>query len=339
MLKRIIIITGAFFSFLFLNSCAENKEKINEEEAIITSTNDTILVKYNEQIKTDPNNPDLYHERAKYFFATQNVEAALADMNRVFILDSSKAEYFITLSALYFSKGMAGNVKASLEKSIELEPKNITALMKLAELYLYLEKHKECIGTIDKVLRIDKYNAKAYFIKGMAFKETGDTAKAVSSFQTTVEQDPEYYHAYMQLGLLFSSANNKLAIDYFNSAIKINPQSTEAYYGLGLFLQENEMYEKAIEAYTIILQIDPIYKHAYYNLGYVHSEYLKDYKAAIGYFSNAIKSSPEYYEAFYMRGLSYERIGDLKNAEADYRASLKIKPDYDLAAMGLNRIV
>nr|MBA3901914.1 tetratricopeptide repeat protein [Bacteroidota bacterium] len=196
----------------------------------------------------------------------------------------------------------------------------------------------ECIVNLDRVLIKDKYNAKAYFIKGMAFKEMGDTAKAVSSFHTTVEQDPDYFHAYMQLGLLYSIKNNRVALDYLNSAIKIKPTSIEAWYAAGKFCQDHGLLEKAKEAYHNILEMDPEHKNAHYNLGYIHSEYLNDYKTAIEHFSDAIMYAPNYQEAHYMRGFAFERLKDPKKAEENYRKALQIDPDFTLAAMGLGRV-
>lgn len=326
-----------FFFILALFSCKNKNADVAEDNAII-ETSDSILIAFNERIKTDPSNPELYHARARYFLQQKNADAAFADMGRVLKLDTTKADYFITLSEIAFTRGQGATVKSALEKAIEVDPDNIEALMKLGELHLYLKNYKEAMGYLDRVLMKDRYNAKAYFIKGMAFKETGDTARAVSSFQTTVEQDPDYYHAYMQLGLLFSDAKKPLALDYLNNALNLDPESIEALYAIGFFAQENNMPEKAIQAYNTILQIDSAYKHAHYNLGYVQSELLKNYKAALKHYSDAIRLYPDFYEAWYMRGYTYERMGDKTSAAADYRASLNIKPDYDLAALGLGRV-
>jgi tetratricopeptide (TPR) repeat protein len=321
-------------------SCSDSKE-INTEEAIITEVKaDSILIGFNERIKKDPNNPDNYFERAKYFFEIKNdYDAAMADMGRVFLIDSTKVDYFLTLSDMYFTKGLAGNVKASLEKALELDNNHKEARMKLAELHLYLKNYKDVLSNIDFILKSDKYNAKGYFIKGIAFKEMGDTAKAVSSLQTTIEQDPEYYNAYMELGVLYSARRHKFALDYLTNALKINPASIEAWYAIGMFCQENGLYERAQEAYNNILEIDADYAFAHYNLGYIHSEYLQDFETAINHYSNAIKVSPQYVDAHYMRGFSYERLKNKEMALENYKMALKISPDYTLASKGLGRIL
>jgi tetratricopeptide (TPR) repeat protein len=338
MQKTLLSLTAAIVTaFILITSC--NNVNIDTEEAIIADTVDSTLISFNERIRNNPNDPELYLSRAKYFLnEKQDADAALADMKRVFLFDSTKADYHFVISDVYFALKKFPNVKESLNKCVELDPYHVDGRMKLAEMELYLRNYNEVLNNLDFLLKKDMFNAKAYFIKGMAFKEMGDTTKAISSFQTTVEQDPDYYHAYMQLGIMFYEKRNKLSLDYFTNALKIKPKSIEALYGGAMFCQDNGMYEKAKEAYFSILDIDPAYRHAHYNLGYIHSEYLNDTKSAILHYSNAIQFSPDYFEAWYMRGFTYERMKEFGKAEADYRKSLELNPDYTLAAKGLSRI-
>jgi len=182
------------------------------------------------------------------------------------------------------------------------------------------------------------YNAQAYFLKGFNFLEMGDTTRAVSSFQTTVEQDPEHFEAYMQLGLLNSIKGDSLAIDYFENALEVEPNNKEAMYGIAMFQQENEMYNEALKTYHEILEYHPNFREAHYNLGYVHMYYLQLYRQASLHFSDAIEVDPNYYQAYYNRGYCFELLGDVNNAIKDYQQSLAIEPSYDLAAKGISRV-
>ncbi|MFN4235340.1 MAG: tetratricopeptide repeat protein [Bacteroidia bacterium] len=332
-----VILTG----IILISSCTSSNKKIEVDENKLTEAgSDTVLIAFNERIKKNPNDPEVYHERAIYYFEKKNdVEAAFADMRRVFAIDTTTSKYFVTLADLYLAKGMSGNVKASLNKAIENDPKNIIAYTKLAELNLYIKDYNACLKSANDVLKIDIYNPRAYFIKGMAYKELGDTAKAISSFQTVIEQDPEYYNAYMQLGILFAALKNPLALDYLNNALNLQPQSIEAYYAMGMFFQETGNINKAIEVYNTILKIDSTYNDAHFNLGYIAMVMQNDMVKAIKHFSDNIKFHPNNYEAFYMRGLCYERIKDKVNAARDYQQALKLYPQYDDAAIALGNLI
>lgn len=322
-------------------SCTNNtSEKELSDTNLTNAGNDSVLIAFNERIKKNPNNPEIYHERALYYFEKKDdIDAAFADMRRVFSVDTTNSKYFVTLADLYLAKGMSGNVKASLTKAIEIDSKNITAYTKLAELNLYTKDYNACLKAADDVLKIDVYNPRAYFIKGMAFKELGDSSKAVSSFQTVVEQDPEYYNAYIQLGLLYSAIKNPLALDYLNNALNLQPQSIEAYYAIAMFFQETGNVNKAIEVYNTILKIEPGYNDAHFNLGYIAMVMQNDMAKAVKHFSDNISYHPNNYEAFYMRGLCYERMKDKASAVRDYQQALNLYPQYDNAAIALGNLI
>ena len=317
-------------------SCGGNKSK--KENKIGKDSVAVELSKLNDEIEKSPNNADLYDKRANYYITKKEFELALSDVRQAMNIDSTKANYFLTLSDIYFAQGKATASQNALQKSIALDPEFIEGYMKLAELNLYLKKYEKTFELIDKALELDKLNAKAYFMKGMTYKEMGDTAKAVKAFKTTIDQDPEYYHAFIELGLLYSLKHNKLALEYFNSAIRLNPKSVEAYYALGMFCQENDKMNEALNAYTKIIQLEPKNKYAHYNMGYIHLVYLKVYDMAIKHFTNAIKCDPNYAEAFYNRGYSYELLGDIGNAREDYKEALRIKVNYQRAIEGMNRL-
>jgi tetratricopeptide (TPR) repeat protein len=168
--------------------------------------------------------------------------------------------------------------------------------------------------------------------------ETGDTALAISSFRTCVEQDPTHYKGFMQLGVLHSRLGDPLAMDYYNTAIELRPRETEAWYNKAMFAQENGMDSLALECYDRIKQLDPRNALAWYNSGYVRLEHLNDPQQAIRDLTAAGKLEPKYYQAFYNRGLAYERKGVLDSAAMDHQRALKIKPDYAPAAEGLSRL-
>ena len=330
-LKQPLTYFGLLITILFV-SCSGNSTKTD------TKTIDTVAIKTPEELKklnlliaAEPNNANLYHKRAQYYFDKKDFNASLADMNKVMSIDSSKAEYFLTISDIYFVNNLTSKSKTALEKCIQLDDKNTIAMLKLAELYLYVRKYKESVQYINMALKLDKYNAKAYFMKGMNYKELKDTAKAISSMQTAVEQDQQYYNAYIQLGILCAAQGNSLAVQYYKNAIKLKPRSTEAWYDLGKCYQDMESWANAISSYNALLKIDVSYKYAHYNLGVVYFLGLKKYPEAIDHYTQAINLDPKYTEAYYARGICFKEMHKMKDAIKDFVACTSINPDFEPA--------
>lgn len=324
---------------LLLGSCGSNESTQNK----VVSDTTTIktpeeLNQLNAAIAADSENADLYNKRAKYYYSTNNLGAGLQDIEKALSLDSTKAAYYFTASNFYFSANKTGAAKAALEKCIALDENNVEAILKLAELYLYVAKYDKSIEYINKALKIDMYQSTGYFMKGMCYKELKDTAKAISSMQTAVEQDKQYYHAYMQLGLLCAAQKNKLAADYYKNAIRIQPKSIEAWYALGKCYQDMGDGDNAIATYTELVKFDTQNKFAYHNMGVIYLTNLKLNEKALENFSNAIKADAKYVDAYYGRGVTYQTIGDKKNATADFQSCLAINPDYTAAQEALKKL-
>jgi tetratricopeptide (TPR) repeat protein len=338
MLKRI---TGILFAAmcLFLFSCGGKKKEgeTNPVDTSITKSN-TPIDQLTEKIKENPNDAELYHMRAKYYLADKRYTPAMTDINKAIEIDSTKAPYHITQANIHFTTLNVGAAEQSFKRALMQDEKNIEAHLKLAELYLYLKRYAESLQSANDALRVDVHNAKAYFIKGYVYAETKDTVHAVSSYETCVEQDPGNYDALLQLGIIFAARKNRIAVEYYNRALKLRPKSTEVYYDRGLFYQESGDLDKAIEDYNTILKMDPSYADAYFNLGYIEVNYRKNYEKAIELFSKAIDNQKYYAEALYNRGYCYEMLGQKDKAKQDYLAALEIDQTYQLPRKGMKRI-
>lgn len=329
------ILPFLFIGFL-IASCGSKKEnntQVNPKDTLSTSLN---LI--NEQLEKDPDNPNLLYERSKLYYNQKLVDKALEDITKAVSIDSSKANFFLLQSDVFYAMNKISEAKKAIEKSLKLDPKSREANAKMGELQYYLKDYANAFKYLDEALRIDPYYAKAYFIKGLCFKENGDTSLAISSFRTCVEQDPEYFHAYMQLGDIFASQDNSLAIDYYANAIRVNGSMVEAYYGLAYFYQEHGEPEEAIDVYEDLLKVDPRNAPAKHNIGYTYLFKLEDPAKSINWFTDAILDDQQLVNAYYHRGYAYEKLGKKDLAIKDYKKSLTLAPDFDLAKERLRKL-
>lgn len=337
-----------FFSILILTSVfilSCNGKKTDSKSGIEIDTslsrlNSPEIKAINEKLRANPNDPELFFQRGKLYLNNRDYLAAIQDAKRCLLLDSmSKDQYYILLADGYFMGNETKLSKQTLERCLKNLPNSVEANLKLAELYFYVKKYQEAITFSNNALKIDESAAKAYFLKGMSYKESGDTNNAISSFQTASEQDAEYYAAFVELGDLFGAKKNTVALDYYNSALRIDPKSTEVILRIGKFYQDIKKIKEALDYYEKTLQLDPKNRYAWYNKGAIEYGINKDVNKAMAMFSKAIECDPNYAEAFFARGVCYEEKKDLKNAEADYRMALSLRPNYENAVENLNRLV
>jgi tetratricopeptide (TPR) repeat protein len=311
--------------------------KASSDKVKSNSDSTRTLDEINTRLRTNPQDAAAYQERARYQMGQKKFSEALSDMKRAISIDSSHAHYYLTIADIYFVLNQTRDSKTALETCNRLDPKNTDCMLKLAELYFYVRKYQKSLDYLDEVLKLDQYNAKAYFMKGMNFKETGDTAKALSSMQTAVEQDNTYYNAYIQLGLLCAARHDRLAEDYFANALRLQPQSPEALYACGKLYQDEQNYGKAKGFYTQLLTISKDFFDASYNLGVIATKEQK-YTEALNYFSDAIGSAPKNPRGYYGRGCCYQLQKDASRAAADFKYALTLDPNYEPAKTGLSQV-
>ncbi|MBL4707054.1 MAG: tetratricopeptide repeat protein [Flavobacteriales bacterium] len=330
---------------LFLVACGPKEEQkatpvdATQTEATVTEIEeDSVLTAINAKIRNDINNKDLYLERCNYYLDREELEPAVSDMNRAFQIDTAYLPTLLRQADYLTKRGKLELGKSILEKADKLHPENSKVHIGYSKLYLIARNNEKSMIHSDLAVKYDLYNAEAYYLKGYNFLELGDTTKAISSYRTAVEQDPEHFPAFLELGLIFSEQGDLLALEYFRNALELRPNERRVLYSKGMFEQENEMYNEAMLSYTQAIKAHPDFKEAHYNLGYVHLFYLKLYRQSQKYFTDAIAVDPNYIQAYYNRGYAFELLGDIGNAAKDYRKALEIDPSYDYAAQGLSRL-
>ena len=341
-------VLGAAFLFLALivvfglNSCKTSNSKDNStSEQVDSVRTDTVLTieGMNKMINRNPLNSELFYRRSMLYADQKKYGPALTDISIALTLDSLSPEYYIKQAEYFIFNAQPNTAQKALDRCLNLFPKNTDILLKKAEIHLYLREYAKSQVVLRDVALINNDLAQIYFLEGLIRLENQDTTGAVLSFRIAVGKEPDFYPGYITLGRVHAELHDNLAIEYYQAASDIIPDSYEARYNLALYLQDHGKIDEAETEYNyIITNIDPAIATPYYNQGYINMIYRQDFKTAIDWFTTALEKAPDYLEALYNRGFCNEVLGKLKNAKDDYKKSLEIKPDYALSIKGLSRI-
>lgn len=334
---------------LLLTSCGNNTSGEAGENQTETGNNsgkaiDAELAALNKRIADNPNDYAAYLARARYYGDHELYNEAFTDISRAIEVDSTKADIYLYRGDLFFQQQKVQEAYDSYKRCLQFDSVNVDGLLNKTGIDIVLANYDIARAQINTALRQNEFNPYAYYLRGRLYKTTGDTTLAASSYKTAIEVDPNYYDAYIEVGLLYAAKKNDLAKEYYTSAISIRPQSIEAWYNKAMYLQETgfrkkERYQEAFTCYDSILRIDPSFVAAHFNKGYIWLEYLNGYDSAATHFTKAIDLFPQYYQAYFNRGLCYESLSRKQDAEADYRKALSINPQYTEAAKSLSRIL
>jgi len=305
----------------------QTQQEAMRADSIGIKLNSPELKAVNAELLKDPSSAVLYNKRAKIYLGLQQLDEAVYDAQRAIKLDSTVDTYYLTLVDAFFSRNNTRKAKELLEITERKFPSNTEALLKLAELYFLVKQYQKGIDYANKALKLDENLARGYYIKGSIYRESGDTAKAISSFETAVEQDNRYEDAFYDLGLMYASRKNPLAFQYYDNVLRINPASLNARYARAKLLQDLGKTDEALKAYEETQTVTGKCDNCLYNSGAIYLELKDDPKKAVDYFSKAIVLNNNFAEAYFARAYAYTRLGDKESARADYKMCLKLQPN------------
>ncbi len=329
----VLVLTG-----LLLVSCQPAGEKKPAAGQKVTPPANAELAALDKKIASDSLNSENYYQRSKYYLDQKDINRSLADISKAIQLNEKDADYFVTLGDIYLAMNRVTSCLEALKKAESLDPENGKALVKIARVRLILQDYEGAFEYSKRALDLDRINPEAYFIRGYAYMEKGDTSLAIRNFQAAADQDQKYYDAFMELGIIYSALKKPISAGYLETAIRIDSSRVEGYYLLGLAYQEQENIPKAVETYEKLIRSFPDFKEGYYNLGYINLVYIKDFEKAVGYFTKAVSLDPKYADAYFNRGYGYELMGKYANARKDYQKALELVPNYEKPINGLNRL-
>ena len=330
-----------FFAFtllaIFLAACNGEPTPGNSSSDVV-DRGDPELAAASEAISADPGNGDGFFNRAQIYYKREMYDDAIADLAQAMQIDSVNVDYHHLLADIYMDYYKSRQALLTMERIAGLYPERIPTLLKLAEFQMLLKQNELSFKTLDQILQLDPQNAEAYFMMGLNFREVGDVERAINSFQTAVENDPDLKEAWVLLGDLFASTDNPIAERYYDNAIQLDSTNIDFIHSKANYLHTKGDLEGAVAMYKKVILLQPQYADAFYNIGLVRMEQ-EQYQEAYDQFNIAVQLAPTYFMAYYYRGLASEKQGNTSQAIADYEQSLTLKPDLERAQIALDRLV
>lgn len=319
-LKQILPMPSVFIFLLVLlaafTSCKPFTEKQDARNGIPVDCTLSIpsLTEINRFILRDPSNANLYRIRSQILLDSNRFQEALSDAKRALSLNPEDQYNFVVAGKAHRALGhidSALSACATAEQNGFADPDNY---MLLGDLYLIVRQYKKSLDYLNKALKMAPFEPRIYFLKGMVFWETKDTAKALSSWQTSIEQDPEYADGYCRLATHYMELRKyDVAEQYLRSGLRLRPNDAFLNYDMGVFLTYKKYPDSAAVFYEKALSLDKSLTPARINLGIIR--YQKGaYAEALRLLSQTVKDDPKNPMLAYYLGMSYRRNDDEEKA-------------------------
>ncbi len=170
------------------------------------------------------------------------------------------------------TRGEIKSATSSLQATIESEPKNVQALLSLAQIYLATSEYDEALKLVRKALRYDLKSPLAKKILAQIYLRTQNTDMAtiiLNGLGGEASKDSEVLNMLAIVAL--SENRNSDAMALFRKGLELNPQNVSIRMNLGVLLLQYRQLAKAAIQFERVLKIIPEHSDAKLHLAVLKS--------------------------------------------------------------------
>jgi tetratricopeptide (TPR) repeat protein len=161
-------------------------------------------------------------------------------------------------------------------------------------------------------------SAAAYVNRGVAYSSLNDNSNALEDYNQALRLNPNSFYAYNNRGVIYKKKGDyDRAIKDYDSSIALNPDYAAAYCNRAFIQIVRGAVDEAIKDCCRAISLNPKFADAFNNLGIAHCK-KSSYDRGIENYSRAIELNNHYFEAYYNRGLAYRYKGELGPAIEDF---------------------
>ena len=169
-------------------------------------------------------------------------------------------------------------------------------------------------------------NADELFKQGNGLALEKNYEGAINYYDEALEIEPDNVKILLNkaLALTFLGRYEKSS-ECFDKAIEISPDFADAWHWKGVsYVIQGQLEDGFVSIVTAFNEIDPEEENNSENLsaGGIYFE------ESLVFFDKAMEINPDYYQAWYWKGLALYNLGNYEEALSCYDKSLEINPDY-----------
>ncbi|MFC5270078.1 tetratricopeptide repeat protein [Adhaeribacter terreus] len=299
---------------------------------------DVKIARLTEAIEREPKAAGLYAQRCRAYLDIKKNEEALKDAEKAISIDATNGEYFFLKAK---AQRALNRLEAALSSAKAAETKNYRhaeLYILMGEIFIIVKQYQQAIDYLNQALKLSSFNEFAYFYKGIVYAESGDTTRAISNFQTAIEQAPEFVEPYNELAKIHT-AQRKFgeAHQYIQSGLRFDASNAFLHYNEGVNLVKQNLADSAATSFEKALRADTAMYLATYNLGVI--AYNKDkYAEAVNYFENGLRYADRLPNLNLLLADSYEKSGRGEEALQQYNVVLQKQPENSFALKAVHRL-
>ncbi|WP_194850524.1 tetratricopeptide repeat protein [Nonlabens antarcticus] len=245
----------------------------------------------NELHELEPQNSEIYIQKANIFSKTERHDKAINLLNDALILTDDKADVYNLMGMEFLFIEDYSNAKTNFMQCLDLDEMDYSALYNIMYCFDFLQEHEQAIEFLNSFLNDNPYCEVAwhqvgkqyfdlkmyekalaafefaiisddlfigaYLEKGKVLEKLGRYNEAIENYQITLELDDPTSFAYLRLGKCFNKLGNKeLALKYFKQCVTEDPLLDKGWIAIVDYYTKDLNYPKALSYIEKAVDVD-----------------------------------------------------------------------------------
>lgn len=263
---------------------AKYLEKITKPEQAIAAYEQAVKY-WQKQLQKPHSTANDWYEYGFTLETIQQYPEAISAYTQALTIDPQFYQAAVQISSIYLKNQDYNQALTANDQVLEYYAHNSSIWWQRAQILIHLEKYEQAIAACDRAIKIDPEYYGFWLLRGTVQFYLKDYHSAHAAYDTATQTNPNSDTAwnYKAIALLKlaqnpinkSTEHNKLSylqtsFNALESAIKINPNNSDAWYNraCGFALQNN--LESAISSLTQAMEIEP---QTYQKLAQIDSDF------------------------------------------------------------------
>lgn len=165
------------------------------------------------------------YNRGDAFFNQGAYEEAIAAYDGFLASNPKNVKALYNRGRAYEELGQFKHAEKDFLNALEQDKKNTQILLSLSNIYQKQKRHSSALLYAEYAVEVPGAPAMAYFMKGRAMHQLGNTNEAYKEYSTAIKMDRDFGMAYYYRGMLkLATDRKKSACDDLRAALKLNYQ-------------------------------------------------------------------------------------------------------------------
>ena len=275
-------------------------------------------------------------ERAELKLSTGDYVGALSDVYRVKTHDSNAAKICYLEGSAYLGQSSYSQALKFLSTAVKLRPQYSEALFRRALAYYRLGFADLAEADLSEAIRVDAIDYGLYWRRGSIRVERGDYRLGAEDLVQVIKLNPSLATPYRQYGITqWFMGNHDAASNAFSKYAALDKETESQRSALmgGCYGDVRE-YGRAIQYYDTAIIMNPNCADCYHDRGLI-KYFQGEFEGALGDLTQAVALAPTAGDNREVRGGLYLIRGDYEAACEDFKTETNVSPSAEGGYVGM----